>query len=412
MSQSVHINGKPLNKLGGGVQLHQERFDENEGLEVLKNTDSLINVSQTKFNKSLFKSDVLSDGKTVKKYVSDELKKVNEKRVNELGKRAFRKDANVVGVGTFQISDDSLEKLGYVKGKLWEEQTEQARNNVTIAYNRMVKNAVDKPDVYGKVLTATLHVDESTPHVDFMVSGIDAERPEMSMREILNGPKGSKRGSKLRAMQDDLDTIFNDEEKERFSLTRGESYSQKRDLAKQTRIAMKDLDEKEKGLDADREVLKTRGKRLNEKERTLNDKENALGARESVLDARERAVGVKEAELMNGASQRLLEAQRASEEAEAEKERLERELEALRAEKRELDGEVLSDMDKLVLEKVKTTKMQNGESFYNGFKNMVLKERNEKRTKNGIPDAVSDYGSSKNYQPNQTSKQNNRQLER
>ena len=355
MSQSVHINGKPLNKLGGGVQLHQERFDENEGLEVLKNTDSLINVSQTKFNKSLFKSDVLSDGKTVKKYVSDELKKVNEKRVNELGKRAFRKDANVVGVGTFQISDDSLEKLGYVKGKLWEEQTKQARENVTIAYQRMVNNAIKKPDVYGKVLTATLHVDESTPHVDFITCGIDAERPEMSMREILNGPKGSKKGSKLREMQDDLDTIFTDKEKELFLLTRGEPYSQKRDFAKQTKIAMKELDEKEKGLDADREVLKTRGKRLNEKERTLNDKENALEARESAVGDRERAVGVKEAELMQGRSERLREAQSELERVEAEKERLEQENARRRAELARLDRVSLEQRDKLVLEYMKNT---------------------------------------------------------
>lgn len=348
MSQSVHINGKPLNKLGGGVQLHQERFDENEGLEVLKNTDSLINVSQTKYNLSLFKSDVLSDGKTVKQYVSDELKKVNEKRVNELGKRAFRKDANVVGVGTFQISDDSLEKLGYVKGKLWEEQTEQTRTAVQVVYARIVKNALDKPDVYGKVLTATLHVDESTPHVDFITCGIDAERPEMSMREILNGPKGSKKGSKLRAMQDDLDTIFTENEKERYLLTRGEPYSQKRDFAKQTRIAMKDLD-------AEREVLKTRRKKLNDKESSLNDKEKALEARESAVGDRERAIGVKEAELMQGRSESLREAQSELERVEAEKERLEQENARRRAELARLDRVSLEQRDKLVLEYMKNT---------------------------------------------------------
>lgn len=352
MSQSVHINGKPINKLGGGVQLHQERFDENEGLEVLKNTDSLINVSQTKYNLSLFKSDVLSDGKTVKQYVSDELKKVNEKRVNELGKRAFRKDANVVGVGTFQISDDSLEKLGYVKGKLWEEQTEQTRTAVQVVYARMVKNALDKPDVYGKVLTATLHVDESTPHVDFITCGIDAERPEMSMREILNGPKGSKKGSKLRAMQDDLDTIFTENEKERYLLTRGETYSQKRDFAKQTRIAMKDLD-------AEREVLKTRRKKLNDKESSLNDREKALEARESAVGDRERAIGVKEAELMQGRSESLREAQSELERVEAEKERLEQENARRRAELARLDRVSLEQSDKLVLEYMKNTVSKN-----------------------------------------------------
>lgn len=404
MSQSVHINGKPLNKLGGGVQLHQERFDENEGLEVLKNTDSLINVSQTKYNLSLFKSDVLSDGKTVKQYVSDELKKVNEKRVNELGKRAFRKDANVVGVGTFQISDDSLEKLGYVKGKLWEEQTEQTRTAVQVVYARIVKNALDKPDVYGKILTATLHVDESTPHVDFITCGIDAERPEMSMREILNGPKGSKKGSKLRAMQDDLDTIFTENEKERYLLTRGEPYSQKRDFAKQTRIAMKDLD-------AEREVLKTRRKKLNVKESSLNDREKALEARESAVGDRERAIGVKEAELMQGASEGLREAQRALAKVKEENERLEQETARKRAEIAELDGIELSNMAKLILKYLQTHAMKNGESLYKGYENLVLKERKEKRPKNNIPDAVSDYGSSKNYQTNQTSKQNDRQLD-
>lgn len=352
MSQSVHINGKPINKLGGGVQLHQERFDENEGLEVLKNTDSLINVSQTKYNLSLFKSDVLSDGKTVKQYVSDELKKVNEKRVNELEKRAFRKDANVVGVGTFQISDDSLEKLGYVKGKLWEEQTKQTRTAVQVVYARMVKNALDKPDVYGKVLTATLHVDESTPHVDFITCGIDAERPEMSMREILNGPKGSKKGSKLRAMQDDLDTIFTENEKERYLLTRGETYSQKRDFAKQTRIAMKDLD-------AEREVLKTRRKKLNDKESSLNDREKALEARESAVGDRERAIGVKEAELMQGRSESLREAQSELERVEAEKERLEQENARRRAELARLDRVSLEQSDKLVLEYMKNTVSKN-----------------------------------------------------
>ena len=186
-------------------------------------------------------------------------------------------------------------------------------------------------------------------------------------------------------------------------------------------------------LDDERKFVRNKRKSLTQQEKNVNEREKSVAARE-------RAVGVKEAEMMNGASQRLLEAQRATEEAEAEKERLERELEALRAEKRELDwenaalraekseldgenaalraekseldGEVLSDMDKLVLKQAKTRKMQNGESFYNGFKNLVLKERAEKRTKNGIPDAVSDYGSSKNYQPNQASKQNNRQLER
>ena len=74
----------------------------------------------------MFKSEELK-GRSVKKFVSDELKIVNEKRKSELGLRAYRPDANVIGVGTLQISDDSLEKMGYDKSKKWSDQTDQAR---------------------------------------------------------------------------------------------------------------------------------------------------------------------------------------------------------------------------------------------------------------------------------------------
>ena len=110
--------------------------------------------------------------------------------------------------------------MGYDKSKKWSDQTNQARENVSIVYNAMVQNAVSKPDMYGKFLTATLHVDEGTPHVDYMTTGVDAERPTWSMREVLNGKEwrdedGKRRfppkGSKLRALQDDLDTIFDEQ---------------------------------------------------------------------------------------------------------------------------------------------------------------------------------------------------------
>ena len=215
MSLSNHINPKPLKNISSGVQEHQERFSEKEGQKVFRirraisifHKQNLINLCLSRKLK----------GRSVKKFVSDELKIVNEKRKSELGLRAYRPDANVIGVGTLQISDDSLEKIGYDKSKKWSDQTEQARENVTIIYNAMVQNAVSKPDMYGKLLTATLHVDEGTPHVDYMTTGVDASRPTWSMREVLNGKEwrdedGKRRfppkGSKLRALQDDLDTVF------------------------------------------------------------------------------------------------------------------------------------------------------------------------------------------------------------
>ena len=76
MALSNHINPKSLKNIVW-VQEHQERFSEKEGQKVLENTSSYIDISQTKFNKSLFKSEELK-GRSVKKFVSDELKIVNE----------------------------------------------------------------------------------------------------------------------------------------------------------------------------------------------------------------------------------------------------------------------------------------------------------------------------------------------
>lgn len=352
MALSSKIKGVSHKKVSAGLQLHQERFSEKDGVEALKNTDSHIDVSETKNNKLLFKSKEL-EGRSVKKFVSDEFAKVNEKR-KAMGKRGFRADSNTIGMGNFQISDDTLELIGYDKSKKWSEQSEQARNNVVAVYSRMVANAVRKPDVYGKILTATLHVDESTPHVDFLTTGVDAERPDWSLREVLNGKEWRdengkrrfpKKGEKLRAMQDDLNTIFSDDEKERFKLTRGLSKSERFDFARKTRKAEKHIKKESERLDK---------------------RKDSLDVRESSLDARERSLNVREAELARGVSESLSEAQRELESVEREKERLEQENARRRAEIARLDAMSLDQRDKKVLEYMKNTISKNvpGKTLY------------------------------------------------
>ena len=61
--------------------------------------------------------------------------------------------------------------MGYDKSKNGLTRQTKQEENVSIVYNAMVQNAVSKPDMYGKFLTATLHVDEGTPHVDYMTTG-------------------------------------------------------------------------------------------------------------------------------------------------------------------------------------------------------------------------------------------------
>lgn len=366
MAISSKIKGQSHKKISSGLQHHQERFSEKEGLEALKNTDSKIDVSQTKFNQLLFKSDELQ-GRSVRKFVSEEFEKVNTKR-KEMGKRAYRPDSNTIGMGNFQISDDSLALLGYDKSKKWDEQSKQAQDNVIIAYKRLVNNAIKKPDIYGKVLTASLHVDESTPHVDFLTTGLDAERPDWSLREVLNGKEwrdenGKRRfpprGSKLSAMQDDINTVFNETERERFKLERGMKKSERFDFAKQTRKAEKLIKQESKALD-EKEI------NLSKRKQSLDKRETNVEARESVLDAREREIQVKEAELKQGVSESLREAQRALEKVKAEKERLEQEAALKRAEIARLDRVILDKRDEANLDYMKNTLSNNvpGKTLY------------------------------------------------
>lgn len=373
MAVSSKIKGVSHKKVSSGLQLHQERFSEKEGLDALKNTDSKIDVKQTKYNQLLFKSDELQ-GRSVRKFVSEEFEKVNTKR-KEMGKRGYRPDSNTIGMGNFQISDESLELLGYDKSKKWDEQSENARKNVVIVYKRMVANAIKKPDIYGKVLTASLHVDESTPHVDFLVTGLDAERPDWSLREVLNGKEwrdenGKRRfppkGSKLSAMQDDINTVFNETERERFKLERGMKKSERFDFAKQTRKAEKLIKQESKALKQESKALDEKEINLSKRKQSLDKRETDLEARESAAGDRERALRVKEAELMQAASESLREAQRALARVEAEKELLEQENALRWAELARLDGVSLEQRDKLVLSYMKTTLSKNvpGKSLF------------------------------------------------
>ena len=310
----------------------------------------------------MFKSDEL-DGRSVKKFVSDELKLVNEKRKKDLGLRAYRPDANSIAVGTFQISDDSLELMGFDKSKKWEEQPKRVQESVSAVYYFMVENAISKPEMYGKVLTATMHVDEGTPHVDFMTTGIDADKPEWSLSEVLNGKatkvwndekqkyvrKNPPKGKKLRLIQDDLDTVFdfNIKKKNEYRLVRGEKQSDKIDFARKTRKAKKDLESKETAL---------------------NDRESRLDEREGKISALEQKT--------------LLEAQRASQRLldEAKKKADDVIKKALeKAEK--LANQVQSVQDKKVIDYMKRTWSKNvqGKTIYQVVDNNRMRDEFDER---------------------------------
>lgn len=293
MSLSVHFNAYNQKTLTGGVQAHQERFSEKEARHALRNTNSNIDPTETKYNVSLYRDEIL-ETKTVKRVAKELTEQFQAKRA-EMGLKRKRKDFNTMMVGTFQISDLSLVLMGYDKSKKWSENSEKARRSVTDVYQKMVNNALDKPDYYGRVMTATMHVDQSTPHVDFMCIGVDPEKLDYGVREILNGettkdPKTGKRhnkpkGMKLSEIQDDLSTIYghNPGIAKKYDLVRGEEESV--NLAN-----IRDLRSQIDYLAGYEVELENREGELAEKEKRLDEREQALDRREFMFNDKDKAL--------------------------------------------------------------------------------------------------------------------------
>lgn len=319
MSLSVHFNAYNQKGLSGGVQAHQERFTEEEAIHALKNTKSNIDPSETQYNRCLFRDELL-ETKTVKQ-VAKELTDQFQANREKAGLKRKRKDFKTMMVGTFQISDDTLMRIGYDKSKKWSENSDKAKARVTVVYREMVQNALNKPDYYGRVMTATMHVDESTPHVDFMCIGVDPERLNFGVREILNGeetkdPKTGKRrykpkGAKLAEVQDDLSTIYghNPELAEKYDLVRGDKTSENlaniRDLRSQINYLAGyegELDEKEKRLTEKELKLASKESEIDSRELQLKETEKHLDKREQKLDDREKRLNVRATRLSGLAS--------------------------------------------------------------------------------------------------------------
>ena len=321
-SQS-NAKGRKQAKLGAGLQFHQERFSEVEGEAVKQSTESRIDATQTKYNISFKKSEGSFYEKMTKTYEA-----VNEARI-QAGKRRMRSDANIGFMGTLQVSDDALEAMGYDKSKKWDENTSQAQKNVKTLYKLMYEHLEDRSDLYGFVESATLHVDESTPHVDFLTRAIDLSDLDLNASKL---SKGSKRGEKQRVMQDELakdvqDKVIGSYGLERgqkmidhFGLVRGTPGGSKRDKLVQLKAYEKEVQTKATELEvkdselATREtLLSERQKELDEQEEKLKERAMQLKASESLVEARESKLRDREArieKMVQRASESLVEARK------------------------------------------------------------------------------------------------------
>lgn len=257
MSVSIHMNGRTRGEVKQGIVLHQIRTDEEQGKKAKEHTDTGIRPELTRYNKVLYHESNLLD--TIR-HECDTISRTRQ----EQGKRKLRTDANVMMVGTIQLSDDTLQALGWRfdgDQKLpTDRQTPQTLKNVETAYKRITESVKAQPERYGKVRSATLHMDEGSPHVDLIADPLDVTKPDQTARHFLNGEKGTPKGQRMREMQDHLLDYarFTQKDIDRFGLTRGDSRSKRVDGAKMTRKAHKQLNARETAVKAREEAVSKR----------------------------------------------------------------------------------------------------------------------------------------------------------
>lgn len=275
-----NAKGRKQSKLGAGLQHHQERFSEAQANEVMKSTDSRIDPTQSQYNFSFKKCDELYYEKMTKTYEA-----VNDARI-KAGKRRMRSDANIGFVGTLQVGDDVLEASGYDKSKPWSENTLDSRSKIKTFYKYMFEHLESRPDLYGVVESATLHVDESTPHVDFLTRAIDLSDLDLNASKL---SRGKTKGEKQRIMQDELakDVKNRFVEKyglekgskivDRYGLVRGTPGGSKRDKLVKLKEYEKELNAKEKDLEKREKEFEKRQIDFKASERRLESREKNLG---------------------------------------------------------------------------------------------------------------------------------------
>lgn len=267
MSVSIHINGKTLGDFEPGIVKHQLR-DSESSERVSKYTDSEIRPEDTKFNHNYFDeigtnyNEILNMGKTFEAKTS----MINAKRKKE-GKRRIRSNSNLIGFGTIQLSDESLVQMGWKvdgdfnSGKYSKlpagDQSQEVLDRVRETYDKLVQSTLDQPEVFGHVYSASLHMDEGTPHVDLMTDMIKPQDIKgggfRSFARIDDVP-----GSGLSRMQDKIveGAHFDKVEQDKYDLYRGESDSDKKQRVKNNKARTRVLDVREKELDTREENLR------------------------------------------------------------------------------------------------------------------------------------------------------------
>lgn len=243
MVLSISLNGKTLGQTTVHLEKHIMRNREMSGGEIknIKNaTKSHINPALTAMNVPLVDElsskeirDLYEEHMQARDNAGDQGIMTKNTKGKEVKMKRGNKNTKACSAFTLQLSNTTLLKLGWralnVKGSddlddLDDDedkiqmlpanmQDDDVLENVTEIYKTMLKAVQDSPEIYGNVAFASIHFDESSPHVDGVLQQTDGKDPYRDVRSYMTGPTTEHKGprGKLHRMQDVLATNFQKE---------------------------------------------------------------------------------------------------------------------------------------------------------------------------------------------------------
>lgn len=320
MSVSIHMVGKTVSDAKQGLIQHMTRKDEESGNVASRNSKSFINPELSKYNVELlpFVDDPM-------KKIKSDWETIHEKR-KEAGLRKAQENKGVFLTSTLQLSDETLERLGWLhtpeyldavkndwsakrikaeRVEKWlpvNEQSDDVVKRVRIVYKDLLNSVRKQPKIYGDVLGAYLHMDESSPHVDLIQNTLDTsdfDFEHSGAYHFTNGKRGKhRRGEKLSQAQDHLmdHTAFAPNIIESYDLKRGERVSERKDLVKTVRVVQSIVDEKDIGLSIERDILKMEKTELEAVRSKMEDEKKRIEEERELLEEEKKRIETLKAE--------------------------------------------------------------------------------------------------------------------
>lgn len=294
-----HRQGGVQRSAVAGLIRHEFRdIDKSNGVETQHSNERIV-PERTHLNESWMWVDGQQVALTDSRQITDELDSRLEnaggtrtnKKTGEVRRIALQKNAKVVRDMVLQLDPK------FTRSSEWlTEEDEEVRQAET---RRLLEEMIDHyGEVYGRhnLLAASLHLDETSPHVHLMVTPID-EEGRVRQESFIPAGRGSRSGLSKndRAMRDRLKTAGYDVDPEPRG---GNRSNMSIDAYAQWQESIERVEAREVEVE-DREATVNRRSRVQKRNREWLEKQKAAhDAREASVSSREAEVGAREAEVV------------------------------------------------------------------------------------------------------------------